>query len=240
VRIATPLTCLAWLLDFTARVTENLRYQTRRRGVFHMGAKSGPSTRASLVLRLKDLQDQQAWAEFAEKYTPWIYQWWCRRKGLQDADSQEIVQEVLRKLARAMPRFDYDPSKGRFRHWLARIIKNALNDHWRKTRRQSPGKGPGDEEKSDPLASIVDPDQLPEPMLRLMVRDYLDAAEGKLSQERRDSGAWKLLRLHVEGELPVEALMANSAMSEGAVRMAISRARGWLKEFEQSDENDAK
>ena len=205
-----------------------------------MAAQSGPMTQASLLLRLKNLQDQQAWAEFAEKYTPWIYQWWCRRKGLQDADSQEVVQEVLRKLARAMPRFEYDPSKGRFRDWLARIIMNALNDHWRQLQRRGQGGVAGDDDDTNPFAEVVDPDDLPESMLRLMVRDYLDAAAEKLSQERRDSTAWKLLRLHVEEELPVGELMAKFQMTEAAVRMAISRARGWLKELEQTEEHDAK
>ena len=205
-----------------------------------MAAKSGPMTQASLLVRLKDLQDQQAWAEFAEKYTPWIYQWWCRRKGLQDADSQEVVQEVLRKLARAMPRFDYDPSKGRFRDWLARIITNALKDHWRQSKQRGQGGGSGDGDDTDPFAAVVDPDDLPEPMLRLMVRDYLEAAEEKLTPERRESAAWELLRLHVEEELPVETLMAKFQMTEAAVRMAISRARGWLKQFEQSEGTDSK
>ena len=77
-------------------------------------------------------------------------------------------------------------------------------------------------------------------MLRLLVRDYLDAAEEKLTWERRESAAWELLRLHVEEELPVETLMAKFQMSEAAVRMAICRARGWVKKFEQSEGTDSK
>lgn len=54
-----------------------------------------PDTRHSLLMRLTDASDVSAWDEFVAIYEPLVYRL-ARRKGLQDADAQEVVQEVMR------------------------------------------------------------------------------------------------------------------------------------------------
>ena len=53
-----------------------------------------PNTRASLIARLSDSQDIQAWQEFVEIYLPLLYRL-ARRKGVQHADAEGLWQEVL-------------------------------------------------------------------------------------------------------------------------------------------------
>ena len=53
-----------------------------------------PDTRASLIVRLKDRADEEAWCEFVEVYRPLIYRLACR-KGLQHADAEDLAQQVL-------------------------------------------------------------------------------------------------------------------------------------------------
>ncbi|MBX3746325.1 MAG: sigma-70 family RNA polymerase sigma factor [Verrucomicrobiae bacterium] len=84
-------------------------------------------TRRSLLLRLRDGKDQEAWAGFVEIYTPAIYGF-CRRRGLREADAADVTQDVLRALAGALPRFEYDPERSRFRQWLYTVVRSKLNN----------------------------------------------------------------------------------------------------------------
>ena len=73
--------------------------------------REGPETRQSLLLRLRDAQDDQAWSEFLEIYEPLIYRL-GRRHALQDADARELTQEVLLAVANAIDGWDPDPDRG--------------------------------------------------------------------------------------------------------------------------------
>jgi RNA polymerase sigma-70 factor (ECF subfamily) len=86
---------------------------------------SDPSTRASLLLRLSDPLDEQAWGEFVEIYGPLVHRL-ARRRGLQEADAADLVQEVFRKVAGAIEGFDPDARKGSFRGWLSTISRNLI------------------------------------------------------------------------------------------------------------------
>ena len=90
---------------------------------------SDPVTRQSLLLRLRNSRDEQAWAEFMAIYEPVIYRM-TRRRGMQDADAREVVQEVLMSVTKAIDRFDVGQT-GSFRGWLSRITRNATIDRLR-------------------------------------------------------------------------------------------------------------
>jgi RNA polymerase sigma-70 factor (ECF subfamily) len=86
-----------------------------------------PTTRVSLLARLgQDPTDQAAWDEFVERYGRHIYRW-CRQWRLQDADAEDVTQDILAKLARKLRDFAYDPSRS-FRGWLKTIAHHAWRD----------------------------------------------------------------------------------------------------------------
>jgi RNA polymerase sigma-70 factor (ECF subfamily) len=88
-----------------------------------------PATRASLLLRLRDLGDAAAWTEFITLYGPLVYGY-ARKQGLQDADAADLSQEVLGTVAGAVGRLEYDPQRGSFRNWLFTLVRRKLIN-WR-------------------------------------------------------------------------------------------------------------
>jgi RNA polymerase sigma factor (sigma-70 family) len=99
-----------------------------------------PLTQPSLLVRLKDLGDQEAWDRFVEIYVPLVYGF-ARQQGLQEADARDLVQEVLGAVTTAIEHLDYDPERGRFRGWLYKVTCNKYRDFLRARKRQCAGNG---------------------------------------------------------------------------------------------------
>jgi RNA polymerase sigma factor (sigma-70 family) len=97
-------------------------------------------TDVTLLARLRhDPKDQAAWGDFVARYGPKILDW-CRRWGLQQADAQDVTQEVLLKLNRLMATFVYDPA-GSFQAWLKTLAHHAWRDFVDQGRRAARGRG---------------------------------------------------------------------------------------------------
>ena len=92
------------------------------------------ATRPSLLVRIRDARDREAWGQFVEIYAPLVYDM-ARRRGLQDADAADLTQDVLRSVSVAIGRLDYDLAKGTFRSWLFTVTRNALNTFFDAQRR---------------------------------------------------------------------------------------------------------
>ncbi|GAB5407378.1 MAG: sigma-70 family RNA polymerase sigma factor [Aureliella sp.] len=88
---------------------------------------SPPETRASLILRLRDAEDVAAWDEFIEIYSPVIFRA-AMSRGLQNADAENVVQEVLLAVARSVSPWLERTDRGSFRAWLLRIARNSAFD----------------------------------------------------------------------------------------------------------------
>ncbi|MFZ4576665.1 MAG: sigma-70 family RNA polymerase sigma factor [Phycisphaerales bacterium] len=89
-------------------------------------------THLSLLARLSKGVDARAWADFLERYGDLIRAV-CVRRGLQGADAEDVLQDVLVSLSRSMPGFSYDPSKGRFRSYLCAVVSNAISRRMRQS-----------------------------------------------------------------------------------------------------------
>jgi RNA polymerase sigma-70 factor (ECF subfamily) len=83
--------------------------------------------RVSLILRLADPHEVNAWHEFSALYTPAIFNL-ARRTGLDRSDAEDVTQEVLFAVASAIARWHPDPQRARFRTWLGRIARNVIVD----------------------------------------------------------------------------------------------------------------
>jgi RNA polymerase sigma factor (sigma-70 family) len=90
-----------------------------------------PPTQPTLLVRIRNADDQEAWERFVDLYAPLVYGF-LRKRGLQDADAADLTQDVMRSVAAAAQRLEYDERRGLFRSWLFTIVQNKLTDHWRR------------------------------------------------------------------------------------------------------------
>lgn len=83
-----------------------------------------PETRLTLLASVKSPENREAWEEFVVTYRPVIYRM-ARRRGMQDADAQDVVQDILIRVSASIERYESQPGV-RFRHWLRRVASNAI------------------------------------------------------------------------------------------------------------------
>jgi RNA polymerase sigma-70 factor (ECF subfamily) len=88
------------------------------------------TTPLSLLERVRNPGDNQAWGRFVEMYTPLLY-YWARRTGLQESDAADLIQDVFAVLVSKLPAFVYDRSRS-FRGWLRTILHNKWRDRERR------------------------------------------------------------------------------------------------------------
>jgi RNA polymerase sigma-70 factor (ECF subfamily) len=185
-----------------------------------------PDTRTSLIVRLRDRSDQAAWAEFVEVYRPVIYRLACRR-GLQHADAEDLVQQVLSAVAGAIHRWQPDETRGRFRTWLHCITRNLIIN---RLTRSAPDRATGDEAVQDLLdqqAAFEGPDSQ---LLRVEYRREVFHWAARQIRGEFGLDTWLAFwRTAVEGQA-VEGVAAQMGKKPGAVYAARGRVMRRLKE----------
>jgi RNA polymerase sigma factor (sigma-70 family) len=112
-------------------------------------------TKPSLLLRIRDAGDSASWNEFADIYGP-IIRSYCRRRGLQPTDADDVVQEILVQVARSIGTFEYDPGRGRFRDWLGTVTRNKITRFFESKGRE--GSAIGNDKSAQLEASAEDPE----------------------------------------------------------------------------------
>lgn len=187
-------------------------------------------TRASLLNRLKDWQDQSGWQEFFDTYWKLIYGV-ARKTGLTDVEAQDVVQEVMASVAKHMPTFEYNPS-GSFKAWLLKMTRWRIISQLR-------ARGlvladfakPTDSASTDPVARIVDPASLD--LDRFWEAEWeqnlFDAALRKIKQ-RVDPKKYQIFDFYVNKEWPPEKVARKFGVSVDQVYLAKHRVAEMIKE----------
>lgn len=123
------------------------------------------TTRESLLLRLRDHGDQEAWSLFDRIYRP-ILSRFAAALGLRADATEDIVQQCMQTVASHIGSFDYDPEKGRFKAWLRTMVQNKVRNSFRSQRRR--------EADGERLANVPSMDSSPEELFeRLWMQEHL-------------------------------------------------------------------
>ncbi len=180
-------------------------------------------TRPSLLVRIRDPQDAEAWSQFVKVYSPLVYRY-ARRRGLQDADAADLTQDVLRTVTRSIKRFEYDPARGTFRGWLMSVTRTRLCDFL--ARRQASGSG--DTKVVQLLQQLPAPQDEEERWEREYRKCVFEWAAGQIRGEFQDSTWDAFWQTSVEGRETKE-VSRSLGITVGAVYIARSRVLARLK-----------
>ncbi|MFZ0828561.1 MAG: sigma-70 family RNA polymerase sigma factor [Verrucomicrobiia bacterium] len=189
-------------------------------------------TRATLIQRLKNWQDQSSWQDFFDTYWRLIYGV-ALKGGLTATEAQDVVQETMISVAKHMPTFKYDPAIGSFKTWLLNMTRWRITDQLRK-------RGPFATENSlaeDTATGTRTVDKVVDPASQELdalwdaewEKNLLTAALAKVKR-RLDPQKYQIFDLYVNKGWAPEKVAATFGISVDQVYMAKHRTTELIKE----------
>jgi RNA polymerase sigma-70 factor (ECF subfamily) len=169
--------------------------------------------------------DQAAWDEFVEWYGRHIYRW-CRQWKLQDADAEDVTQDILLQLAQKLRAFTYDPSRS-FRGWLKTVAHHAWRDFV--DGRRPAQAAAGDDQAWELLHTVEAREDLVQKLEEAFDHELLEAAKVRV-RLRVAPHTWEAFRLVALEGLPVAEVAAKVHLQVAMVYVAKSKVQKMLQE----------
>ncbi len=186
----------------------------------------GPTTRETLLLRIRNRADVNAWKQFVDVYAP-VTQTYASRKGLQENDAADVTQEVLQQIASRIDRFEYDASKGQFRGWLHTVTRNmVVNFQKRHSRHRGSGESAVQRVLEAQPASSSDEAEWNTVYQQRLMSWAMERVQGEFADAQ-----WQAFELTAIQHLPPAGVAEQLQMSVGAVYVAKSRVIARLRTF---------
>lgn len=196
------------------------------------------TTQSSLLWAVSEHGDEQAWNLFYRIYAPMLRQF-SRRMGLNEVEADDVLQEVLLVVHRALREKSYDPAKGRFRGWLFGVVRHralsAQRARQRRTRAQSVASDTG----IDLLAGV--PDTHDEAAAEIWAQEWRYAMLEEALRQLQPSLGEKVFRAFVlyamENRPPAE-VAAELEIATASVYTYKNRVLNAIKEWVAGFEDD--
>jgi RNA polymerase sigma-70 factor (ECF subfamily) len=185
-----------------------------------------PTTRLSLLLRIRDKGNQSAWEEFVATYSPAIYRF-ARQKGLQDADARDLAQNTLAAVANQIGDWKVDNDRARFRTWLSRI---ALNQTITMYRRRKPDVARG----GTTGVAVLDREAIDPGDLDLNHRREVFRFLARKVRAEFEEATWQAFWMTAVEGISIEEAARSLGRSVGAIYTARSRIVRRLQELARS------
>ena len=162
------------------------------------------TTRASLLIRVRDRNNASAWREFDAIYRPMLGRF-ARARGLDDSSADDIVQFAMMAIAEHIGGFDYNPDKGRFKAWLRTIVNNRIRN--RVAARHEEEAQTRDFKRDDRREETPD-----EMFDRMWMKEHLDFAMNEVRLGVEPS-SWEAFEALVIRDEPIEAVSERLKMN---------------------------
>jgi RNA polymerase sigma factor (sigma-70 family) len=185
-----------------------------------------PTTCFTLLTRLRqDPFDQTSWDRFVDCYGRHIYRW-CRQWKLQDADAEDLTQNILVKLTHKLRAFAYDPSRS-FRGWLKTVAHHAWRDFEDSRRRAR--SGADDRHVQDLTPTLEARADLVQKLEEAFDLELLEAAKARV-RLRVAPHTWEAFRLVALEGMPAAEVAAQIHMQVAMVYVAKSKVQKMLQD----------
>ena len=171
------------------------------------------STSATLLDRLRDGRDSLAWDEFFQRYWLLIYSY-ASRRGCWSHTAEEIVQDVMLKLFERKDVFRYDPQRGRFRDWLATVVRNKVAELRRRPAERDRARGGN---ASDNLPEPADDATAVDDAWETTFEQSLLGALLEVVRREMDPRSYLAFEMTVLEELPAAKVAAHLGLNRSSV-----------------------
>jgi RNA polymerase sigma factor (sigma-70 family) len=186
-----------------------------------------PATRVTLLARIRDGRDTDAWGEFVRLYGPVVYGF-ARNRGLQDADAADLMQDVMRSVARNAAKMEYDPARGTFRGWLYTVTRNKIYNFLSAQKNRPRASGDPDAREQLDAAPAREEDGPDADWEKEYQRRLTDQAM-ELVKDEFQPATWKAFWQTAIDGLSAAEVGTALGMSPGAVYVAKSRVLARLR-----------
>jgi RNA polymerase sigma factor (sigma-70 family) len=187
-------------------------------------------TRATLLNRMKNWNDQSSWQEFFDLYWRLIYGV-ARKAGLSDPEAQDVVQESMISVAKHMATFKYDPGAGTFKAWLLTLTRWRIVDQFRKRGPVAPRESSDDPARTAMIEKIAD-EKIPD-WNAIWEEDWnktvLDAAMARV-QRRLAPKKFQIFDFYVKREWPPEKVAKIFKVTTNQVYLVKNRVTEMLRD----------
>jgi len=167
--------------------------------------------------------DAAAWEDLVRAHTRRVYGI-CYRFTGRDSEAQDLTQDVFLRVFRALGSFR--STEGSFTTWLARLTRNLLIDHYRRTRNERVTDSIEEQlpraevSTGDVVSASLRPDSA---LAGREASELLQTALGKLSPELRETIILRDLQ-----EMEYREIAEVLAIPEGTVKSRLNRGRAEL------------
>jgi len=177
-------------------------------------------TRETLLERIKNQSDSIAWEDFTICYESFIHSV-VYKMNVSGNDREDLVQNILLKVWKAMPAFDFDKSKAKFRTWLSHVIKNTAIDFYRKKKQTSK------EIYNNAIDIIEDPNCSIESMIEREWQIHVTKLALNNIASKFTKRAINAFKMHLNGE-PIEKISQQLEIKENSSYRLVNRVKKYF------------
>ncbi len=186
-------------------------------------------TRATLLGRLKDWQDEESWREFFQLYRRLIFST-AIKAGLTEAEAEDVVQETVLSVAKTIKEFQYDPQRCRFKSWLRHLTQKRIADCYRKRAREQPlpETAAGESPRTAAIERVASPENVEtiwdEEWRKELFVEAVDRVKAEVS-----AAQFQLFDFYVLKKMPVREVKAALGVSAAQIYLAKHRITRLIK-----------